>query len=177
MDIQTRFQVVDATLEVHAAALGRDHRGYANHVARVLNFYRALSGGDCPEHVVLAAAFHDLGIWSAGTFDYLGPSVALARRHLESQQRGALAPELEAIILQHHKLTAYGGPFAATVETFRKADLVDVSLGLFRFGLPRAFVRSVRNALPNAGFHRRLVGLTLRQFLQHPLHPLPMVRW
>ncbi len=178
MEIRTRFPVVDAVMERFSDALGRDRTGYFHHVVRLLNFYRALSpDGDCPDEVVVAGAFHDLGIWTAGTFDYLAPSVQQARACLESEGHDAWLPEVQAIIEQHHKLTRYRGPLERTVETFRRADLVDVSLGLVRFGLSSAQVREVRRAFPNAGFHRRLLALTVRQFLRDPLHPLPMMRW
>ena len=65
----------------------------------------------------------------------------------------------------------------ASVETFRRADWIDVSNGMLRFGLPRAVVREVRRTFPDAGFHRRLLQLTLRRFRRHPLSPLPMMRW
>ncbi len=122
MDVQTRFLLVEEVIESFSAALGRDRIAYANHVLRVLNFFRSLSppGNDCPQQVIIAAAFHDLGIWTAGTFDYLGPSIRLARDYLESVNLNHLEPEVEAIIVQHHKLTSYRGPFASTVETFRR---------------------------------------------------------
>lgn len=82
--------------------------------------------------------------------------------------------EVRTLIHEHHKLGRYDQQFAATVETFRRADLVDLSLGAIRSGLSREFVRSVRRALPNAGFHRRLVALSLRQFVRSPWRPLPM---
>jgi hypothetical protein len=178
MEIRAHFPVVDAVMERFGSALGRDRTGYFHHVVRVLNFYRALSpGNDCPDPVVVAGAFHDLGIWTAGTFDYLGPSVKEVSACLESEGHAAWLPEVRAIIEQHHKLTPYRGPFEDTVETFRRADLVDVSLGLVRSGLPSPWVREVRRSFPNAGFHRRLLALTGRQFLRDPLHPLPMMRW
>jgi len=52
-----------------------------------------------------------------------------------------------------------------------------VSRGLRRFGLPRPFIAAVATTWPNAGFHRRLVQLTVDQFWKHPLNPLPMVKW
>src|SRR6266404_1005361 len=58
----------------------------------------------------------------------------------------ALVPEVRSIILQHHKLTPYGGPFAATVEPFRRADLVDLSLGVVRSAVSPTQVRAVRAA-------------------------------
>lgn len=173
----TGSALVDAILERFAGALGPDRAGYAGHVARVLAFYRGLAPDhEAPEQVQIAGAFHDLGIWTARTFDYLAPSVRLARDHLAAEGREELAPEVERIILEHHKLTPYRAQFCETVETFRRADLVDLSLGAIRSGLPCAFVREVRTLRPNAGFHRRLTRFAVHQAREHPLHPLPMVR-
>lgn len=172
------FPRVDEILAAHAAALGKDFAAYRNHVWRELNFYAALSAdGNVSEAVQIAAAFHDLGIWTHDTFDYLGPSMDLASDHLQRNGKQALEEEVRAIIREHHKLRRYTGPHADSVERFRRADLVDLSLGLISCGLPRTTIRAVRRALPNAGFHRRLVALTLRQFGRDPLHPLPMFRW
>lgn len=170
------FPTVAKILEAHAKELGDDHLAYLNHVSRVLLFYQALAG-DCPQSVLVAAAFHDLGIWSDRTFDYLAPSVNLARDYLQSSSSLSLVPEVEAIIVNHHKLRPYRGAFLASVETLRKADLVDVSLGAVRYSLSSKFVRQTKAELPNAGFHRRLLQLTGRQSLRTPLRPLPMVRW
>ena len=41
------------------------------------------------EKIAVATAFHDLGIWTDGTFDYLQPSVRLASAYLA----GAAKPE------------------------------------------------------------------------------------
>jgi hypothetical protein len=172
------FPLVDRLLAPFTPALGADFTGYRNHVQRVLNHVQALSGGVAPpDTVLLAAPFHDLGIWTARSFDYLAPSIQLALAHLASERLEQHGPEVAALINEHHKLRRYHGPFAATVETYRRADLVDVSLGLVRFGLPRAHVRAVHKAFPDAGFHRRLASLTAQQFLRTPLRPLPMFHW
>jgi hypothetical protein len=69
-------------LETHAAALGGDFKAYRNHAYRVVNLCVALSSGHQVEKIAIAAAFHDLGIWTDGTFDYLQPSVKLASDYL-----------------------------------------------------------------------------------------------
>ncbi len=170
---------VDGELEGFREALGPDAAAYRNHVCRVLAFAARLlpPGRPIPEPLVFAGIFHDLGIWTDRTFDYLGPSRRLAATAMEGAGRPGLAAEVEAVIEYHHKLTPYRGAFEAGVEVFRRADLVDVSLGLVRFGLPGPFVSRVRREFPNAGFHRRLVELTFRQLLRTPLRPLPMLRW
>lgn len=62
------------------------------------------------------------------------------------------------------------------VEPFRRADWVDVSRGLIRFGLPRSFLREVFATWPAAGFHKKLVQLELGRLRTHPWNPLPMVK-
>lgn len=171
------FPLAEAILLAHAPALGPDFPAYRNHVCRVLNFFEALAGAPPSEAVLVAAAFHDLGIWTDRTFDYLEPSIREARGYLDERGQEAAGPEVAAIIAQHHKLRPYGGAFAPTVERFHQADLVDLSLGAIGFGLPTALVRAVRAAFPNQGFHGLLTRLSARQFLRTPWRPLPMVRW
>jgi hypothetical protein len=173
------FPVTDEILTSFALVIGSDLPGYRNHIYRMLNFYCAVSGieGLPSEAVQIAAAFHDLGIWTDDTLDYLPPSVRLADHYLDSQQRADLSEEVSALILEHHKVRPYRTANAATVEPFRQADLIDVSLGLVHFGLPRAFIKNVQSTFPDHGFHAMLMKLSARQFLRSPLRPLPMFRW
>jgi hypothetical protein len=175
---------LDRVLEKHAVELGEDFTAYRNHCYRVLNLCAAqspgdsLQSGDALEKFALAAAFHDLGIWTAHTFDYLAPSAALACDHLACTGRGA-GEEITAMIHEHHRITSYRGTGAGAglVETFRRADWVDVSLGVLSFGLPRARLRAIFARWPNAGFHRRLAQLTWQRFRRHPLSPIPVLKW
>lgn len=172
----TRVPLVDEILEPYAATLGGDFEGYRNHTHRVINFGAALSSGE-PEtlkRLAIAAAFHDLGIWTDRTFDYLPPSERLALAYLAQTAQESLQPEIEAMIHQHHKITRFQA--GGLVEAFRQADWIDVSKGVLTFGLPRRFVREVLSAFPNAGFHRRLVQLSFSHLLRHPLNSLPMFR-
>ena len=128
------------------------------------------------DKIAAAAVFHDLGIWTHHTFDYIAPSVALAREHLSACAHTDWIPEIEAMIVNHHKITSSRLHPTSLVEPFRRADWIDVSRGLRTFGVQRSFIASVFTAWPDAGFHRRLVALTADRFLKHPLTPLPMVR-
>ena len=85
-------------------------------------------------------------------------------------------PEIEAMIVDHHKVTPSGANPESLVESFRRADWIDVSRGLRRFGVPRRFIVAVSTTWPSAGFHRRLVQLTIDRFWKHPLTPLPMIK-
>jgi hypothetical protein len=174
----TTLAPIDDVLGAHAAALGDDLPGYRNHAYRVANLCVALTSPDSVtvEKIAVAAAFHDLGIWTDGTFDYLWPSVRLAGAYLAQIGRVAWTPEIAAMILEHHKIRRYRGTQGRLVEPFRRADLVDVSRGVVTFGLPRVLLREILTAWPSAGFHARLVRLSLRRLRTHPWSPLPMLR-
>lgn len=173
----TQIPTLDELLEGHAAELGKDFTAYRNHTYRVVNLCAALSSSD-PEQLQkmsIAAAFHDLGIWTDGTFDYLQPSIRLASAHLARTGREDWTPEITEMILQHHKISAWRGHPHWLVEPFRRADWIDVTR-LRTVGLPRRLLREVFAAWPSAGFHKRLVQLELRRLRTHPWSPLPMVR-
>ena len=193
-DLATSLPTVEQVLDDHASELGHDLIAYRNHVYRVVNLCLAIVGNNRVEleKIAVAAVFHDLGIWTNKTFDYIAPSVAVAREHLAARGRADWIPEIEAMIVNHHKVTpSRANPHPSTiargalsrvegpslVESFRRADWIDVTRGLRRFGVPRRFIAAVAATWPNAGFHRRLVELTMGRFFKHPLSPLPMVKW
>jgi hypothetical protein len=177
--LQTAMPTVNAVLESHASALGRDAIPYRHHVYRVANLCLAIAPGDPAqqEKIAVAAVFHDLGIWTSHTFDYLEPSVALAREYLASSGHADWIPEIDAMIGDHHKITSARASRGPLAEPFRRADWIDVSRGLRNFGVPRPFIASVFAMWPSAGFHWRLVELAGDWFLKHPLTPLPMVKF
>ncbi len=178
MEIIRRHPRLDALLVERQDLLGRDFTAYYHHCCRVLNFFAALSPRDDPESLdkaAIAVAFHDLAIWTDHSLDYLEPSAALAREWLAANGLGRWCAEIEAMILDHHKVTASDGGVLA--EAFRQADWVDVTQGLRRFGLPLTLVWKVLQAFPNAGFHARLAQLSVKQLREHPTRPLPMFRW
>lgn len=176
----TEIAILDQVLEEHAAALGEDFAGYRNHACRIANFCIALAPAavdqDQLEKIGIAAAFHDLGIWTHGTFDYLAPSIAQALAFLERRGREEWRAEIEAMIADHHKLTPTRRDPSWLAEAFRRADWADVTMGLRGFGLSRELQREARERWPSAGFHRRLVQLSWGRLLTHPWNPLPMFR-
>src|SRR5262245_28894988 len=141
----TSLATVEEVLNDHAAELGHDLNAYRNHVYRVANLCLAI-GGDRRvelEKIAVAAVFHDLGIWTNKTFDYIAPSVAVAREHLAARGLADWIPEIEAMIEDHHKVTPAHAHPQPLVESFRRADWIDVTRGLRRFGLPRTFIAAV----------------------------------
>lgn len=150
-------------------------------VLLLANELDAVSGNDSAPpsertEFLVAGVFHDLGIWSDGTFDYLVPSIDLARDHLDARGESALFPLVEEMIDQHHKLRS-AADHASPVELFRRADSIDVALGLRRFGLPLSSYRKILKDYPDRGFHWRLIELSTRRLVQHPTSPLPMFKW
>ncbi|MEE3850184.1 hypothetical protein VZC37_07550 [Gordonia sp. LSe1-13] len=165
--------LIDDVLARHRAALGADERAYRNHVYRCANYQQALLDDELPNSAALAWAVHDLGIWTAGTFDYLGPSAALGDELASEFAIGE--PELvRTMVCDHHGVRARTD---SMVETFRLADRVDVSHGLLRTGIGADFVNRVVERFPYHGFHSFLVRTGLRHALKHPSRPLPMLRW
>lgn len=167
----------DALLEEMRTALGTDFERYKNHVYRVINitdFFTPLQD-EALEQVAIAAAFHDAGIWLDHTFDYLEPSRLRAVEYVRSIGHNDWVNVISAMILNHHRVRPIGGN--PLVEAFRRADWIDVSQGVLNFGLSTDFLASLKTVYPILGFHARLLQLTLHRVKQHPLSPLPMMRW
>lgn len=178
-ELLTSLPVVDAVLADHAPVVGRDLAGYRHHVYRVVNIAAWLAGPEPRglDALQVAGVFHDLGIWTAGTFDYLDPSMALARDYLTRVGWHDCVSDVEAMIAQHHKVTRAAASDGSLAEVFRRADWVDVSAGAVRFDLPLEVVDRIRRRWPDAGFHWRLLQLSAARLVTHPRHPLPMLRW
>ena len=180
MIVEEQIARVEEILGPWREQLGSDDGAYRNHVYRVVNFCLAIhesDGEEDREKIFIAACFHDLGIWSGRTFDYLPPSIALAKEYLRKNGLEQWSAEIEAMIDLHHKIRPHHEERHPLIESFRRSDLVDVSLGVVTFGLPRAQVRAIRDRFPNAGFHKRLVTLGAGWFSKHPLNPLPVLKW
>ena len=175
--LRTSIPIIDDVLDGHASALENDFVAYRNHVYRVMNLCVGMvEDGSALEKIAIAAVFHDLGIWTDKTFDYIAPSISLAREYLVTHAREDWITEISTMIADHHKITASRANPNSLVEPFRQSDWIDVTGGLRRFGVPRRFVARLFTTWPDAGFHWGLVQLTLHRFRTHPLSPLPMVR-
>lgn len=179
MTIQTHFPTLDALFDNWKTVIGNDFPGYRNHVYRMVNFCLQLR--DCNEDerhkIFIAGVFHDIGIWTDNTIDYLDPSVDLAKKYLAEIGKEDWQEEVGLMISEHHKLRSAEDHRYPLVEVFRQADLVDFSLGLFKCGLDPAIIREARSKIPNAGFHPMLVRRASAWFIRHPLNPAPMMKW
>lgn len=170
--------LIAEVMDAWSPALGAARAAYEGHAYRVYNFARALSGnGSHDGEIAVASAFHDIGIWTDETFDYLAPSVERASEFLRARRPDLSSELVAAAIENHHKLGGIReGVEPSVEEAFRRADLVDVSKGLFTFGLPRGFYDEVVAAFPYSGFHGILVRTCLDWWRHHPLRPLPMMK-
>lgn len=179
--VERENPVIDRQLDRWTEALGKDALAYCGHAYRVYHYCRLLvrePDEDTDEKIAVAAVYHDLGIWTHGTMDYLGPSLELVARYLETEDRSFWIPEVQTMIENHHKLRPYRNRASGgLVECFRRADLVDLTGGRIRFGIDLDRVRAIKSTFPANGFYRRLVGLLTWWSLMHPLRPLPMMKW
>jgi len=179
VNIETQIPLLEEILGDWKDIIGQEYAGYKSHVYRMVNFCLALK--ECSqeerEKIIIAGAFHDIGIWLDDTLDYLPPSLRPAREYLISRNLQEWSTEIEAMICEHHKLREYKDEAYPLVELFRRGDLVDFSLGLFKFGLPKSYIQSVKEKFPNAQFHKNLLKRVARWCLTHPFNPAPMMKW
>lgn len=179
MTIDTRIPLLEDILEDWKDTIGPEYEGYKNHVYRMIHCCLALK--DCSEEekqkIIIAGAFHDIGIWVDNTVDYIPPSIPPAMQYLAEHELDAWSKEIELMITEHHKLRAYSDQSYPLVELFRKGDLVDFSMGAVRFGLSKDYIARLKATFPNADFHKNLGKRATRWFIRHPLNPAPMMKW
>jgi len=178
MKIELNLPLVELILQSFRSQIGSDYQGYRNHVYRVINLCYSLGdfGELEKEKIQIAACFHDIGIWTGTTLDYLPPSEEAVSLYLASLGKEAWAPEIVAMVEMHHRVSSCEASEFSLVEPFRRADIADFSLGLVRMGLDPKLISSLKKDLPNSGFHWCLAKLGCMWFLRHPLNPLPMFR-
>ena len=179
MIVKTTFPVADDILSQYKDVIKKDFLGYRNHVTRMLNYCHYLYPTMTDEQSMklqIAAAFHDIALWTHDRVDYLVPSYQVSKEYLTQHDLADWTEEIQIIIDMHHLLSEYQGPFESIVEVFRKADLVDFSLGFMRHGVDKKFIKDVKKALPNQGFHACLGRFTLKQLFRNPFKPAPMIR-
>jgi HD domain len=170
-------ELIDTILSSYKKDLGLHFEKYHNHACRVYIFATILSNAneDEQKQIAIAAAFHDLGIWSANTFDYLNPSVKLAEEYLIQNHLEHWINNVKEIINHHHKLTPYKHNQLA--ENFRKADLIDLTFGLIKFGINATQITKYKKRYPAKGFQIFIFKEIIKNIIRHPLNPLPIVKW
>lgn len=96
---QAGLQLLDSILETYRPVIDRDYQGYRNHCVKVyLYSVRVMprpadsEGAAVLRKLAIALAFHDIGLWTARTIDYLDPSITVAMEYLEKNQLAAWKP-------------------------------------------------------------------------------------
>jgi HD superfamily phosphodiesterase len=123
------------------------------------------------EALTVAAILHDIGLYppyAGREAAYVGDGAVLAREILPGHGWTPARVELCAdAIERHHELRAQlrRGP---EVEAVRLADRVDVSGGLVRAGVSRAWLRGLARVLPRRGLYRELVRLLAPELRRRP---------
>jgi hypothetical protein len=112
--------------------------------------------------ILLVASFvHDLGLYvDHGDEPYVTTSRAVAAP-LTSGWTPARADRCADAIEHHHEMTSQWHR-GAEVELLRRADQVEVTATALTAGLPRAWLRALRRAVPPAGLHREIAVLLVR---------------
>ncbi|WP_097461829.1 phosphohydrolase [Mangrovitalea sediminis] len=182
--MQENLPLVERILTMLGGSLQEDFQRYRNHVYRVIRLTEAFLPALEEEEralIQVAAAWHQAGIWQHKTLDYLEPSAdhasAWLAQHLEVGTSSLAYKQrlVRQMILNQYRLR----PCRQTklVEAFRKAVWSDLLGDIFRFGLPRAQFRSIRQAFPIRGYQRRGWALAIERCRHFPFSPLPMLRW
>jgi len=115
-------------------------------------------GYGCDRELLVCAAFlHDAGLYVSGGDAYVTDGRRLVERLLgERGWSPARLARCAAAVERHHELVSQWWR-GVEVELIRRADLVEVSHGLVRFGVPRATIRELAAGVPRDGFVREVV--------------------
>lgn len=168
---------IENLLQPFQEVIGRYYGAYRNHVHRVYLNCLLLDATDTnAEKYAVASVFHDIGIWVKHSFDYIDPSIEQAEYYLTEEGCHDWVEEVAAMIYWHHKPARYAGNYQLTVETFRKADWMDVSGGFFRFGIKGSLLKENRRKFPGLGFRLFLLKGVSGYAFRNPFYPLPMLK-
>ena len=91
MPVETHNPLIESILSDWRERIGNDYAGYRGHVYRMFNYSLALHPASDEEQakLAIAACFHDIGLTSDHTVDYLAPSVVQAENYLVETGRAA----------------------------------------------------------------------------------------
>jgi hypothetical protein len=101
---------IESLLQNFKPLIDRDYDKYRNHVYRVfLNCLLIDKEKDNEEKYAIASVFHDIGIWTNKTIDYLSPSIQQAKTYLLNAGKQDWTDEIILMIYWHHKTSRYKG--------------------------------------------------------------------
>jgi len=174
-------ELIDNIIEEYHDIMKEDFLGYRNHCQRVFGFLLYLIPEPTDIYILekcaIAVAYHDIGIWTDNTIDYIDPSRKGARDYLIYKQKAEWIEEVDLMIERHHQILQGNLIEDSLTNYFRRADLVDFSGGYVTQGLPLYVIRQMLASYANEGFHMKLMQLALGRLWTNPLSPAPMMRW
>ncbi|HKH40696.1 MAG TPA: HD domain-containing protein [Solirubrobacterales bacterium] len=128
------------------------------------------------EVMLIAGLLHDIGLYDeashGGVYVREGAefTAELLRRQGWDEER--IRHCFDAIE-RHHEFRSQWDR-GAEVELIRRADLIDLSAGLVRFGLSRKWLKDLFNAVPRNGTYRT-IGREVGRILRHRPLTLPQI--
>jgi hypothetical protein len=181
--IHRKVDYLDEILLPYKTMMDQDYEPYRNHCYRVYNLAALLTFPEIPpspedlKKLAIAIAFHDIGIWTAHTTDYIDPSVEEALKYCKTINLPSEEADLIAeMIDNHHMFSVYDGH--PLVEGLRKADWIDATMGMRTFGYPNDAIKTIRNEFEVLGFYDLLVKLTMGAVWKSPFsNPVPIYQW
>lgn len=168
---------MDACLSKYKQEFGGAYDVYRNHCLRVLSFARYIlitESGFSDAQVQramplmeVALAYHDMGLFTDLTLEYLDPSAARAERDLKDTLSADDLLLVQNIILWHHKVSPWSGADVegnAIVNAVRKGDWIDATTCLFggafvRKGVSSGNIVAAHTDLPEMGFGKFLMAI------------------
>ena len=172
-------QLIEKIISPYKSIIGKDYLAYKNHVHRIsiltLKLKRKVEKDDIGK-IAIAAVHHDIGIWTAKTFDYLEPSIKTAKKYLTENNLEKWTDEISLIIDMHHKRSVYKGKYSDNVESFRRADFIDITRGKKDFGVYSEVLKKNYENYPMLGFRSLIFKKFLKILFLHPFNPLPMMK-
>jgi predicted hydrolase (HD superfamily) len=128
------------------------------------------------EILLIAGLLHDVGLYDAASHGgvYVKEGAEFTAELLRAQGWDEVRIRLcFDAIERHHELRTQWDR-GAEVELIRRADLVDVSNGLVRFGLSREWIRDLFKSVSRAGTYRT-IGYEVARVLRHRPQTFPQI--
>ncbi len=176
MNLIRHNETFEQIFQEHNEVIGKDLERYRGHCYRLLNYinYWKLTEEEL-KLCEVAIPFHDIGIWTSKTMNYLDPSFEAAKKYVRKNNLNIDEAILENMIVSHHKISTIKNNSMA--EKLRKADLIDLTFGAIRFGIPQKKMRSISEAFPNHGFQKNIYGKVFSHAIRHLGNPFPMLKF
>jgi HD domain len=123
------------------------------------------------EVLLIAGLLHDVGLYDeashGGAYVLDGAEFTADLLHTRGWEEDRIRLCFDAI--ERHHETRSQWDRGAEVELIRRADLVDLTDGLVRFGLTREWIRDLFKSVPRDGTYATIGREVAKQLLHHPL--------